>query len=62
MFVQGRRFSVAGLLGDAEMARQFDQSSMLIFRLAPQGVFKVCPRLNPFTMRPCMQDRYTCAL
>ena len=35
--MQGRRFSVAGLLGNAELAKQFDQASMLVFRLAPQG-------------------------
>ncbi|KAL4459065.1 hypothetical protein ABPG75_013930 [Micractinium tetrahymenae] len=35
-WIKGRRFSLAGLLGDAEAARAFDGGSLAIFRLAPQ--------------------------
>ena len=36
--VQGRRFSVPGLLASEELAESFDKAAILIFRLAPQGM------------------------
>jgi hypothetical protein len=35
--LQGRRFTVAGLLADVDLAEKFVSASLLIFRLAPQG-------------------------
>lgn len=37
LFVQGRLFSVPGLLADEALGREYQDCSMIIFRLAPQG-------------------------
>jgi hypothetical protein len=39
---QGRLFSVAGLLASEKLGNMYKEASMLIFRLAPQGVFNLC--------------------
>jgi phosphatidylserine decarboxylase len=36
LWIKGKNFSLAGLLGDAEAAKRYEGGSMVIFRLAPQ--------------------------
>lgn len=38
--VQGRRFSLPGLLADEDLADAFPDATLCIFRLAPQGVLQ----------------------
>eukprot|EP00892_Ulva_mutabilis_P010590 jgi/Ulvmu1/7903/UM004_0135.1 len=37
-WIKGRLFSVSGLLADEELGREYEDCSMMIFRLAPQGL------------------------
>ena len=51
--VQGRRFSVPGLLADEDAAQPFEHSSVLIFRLAPQARTAASNRRFPTDCGQC---------
>eukprot|EP00698_Gefionella_okellyi_P005483 TRINITY_DN15013_c0_g1_i1.p1 TRINITY_DN15013_c0_g1~~TRINITY_DN15013_c0_g1_i1.p1 ORF type:complete len:652 (+),score=158.48 TRINITY_DN15013_c0_g1_i1:195-1958(+) len=61
IWIKGQKFSVAGLLGDAEVAKQYEGGALAIFRLAPQDYHRIHVPVDGVIgkARPLGQDFFT---